>query len=171
MKRILVFLAVTALASTAAHGQSVDRKFDRFQNTTEFGVKKVTVSGGGFTGNDIDLTTFYVCEGDVPACLPKSVELLFSQSGDDWRYLDDHSFVLLLDGKNRVDVDPSGYDGRVGEGYVLEFQEVRLTPQQIRKVASATTVEAQWGTSEFKFSDKSLKAIRALAATLPAASQ
>lgn len=171
MKRILVFLAVTALASAAVHGQGVDRKFDRFQNSTDFEVKKVTVSGGGFTGNDIDLTAFYACTGDVTSCAPASIELLFSQSGHDWRYLDDHSFVLLLDGKDRIEVDDRGYDGRVGEGYVLEFQTVLLTPQQARRVASATTVEAQWGTSEFKFSDKSLKAIRALVATLPPAGQ
>ncbi len=95
--------------------------------------------------------------------LPKRVNLYFHNRSDEWEYMDFHPLILLVDGK-RLPSPENGlsWNGDVGNGYVLEHMQLRLSPSLFRQIAFAKVVEGKLGLTEFTIKYEDREAFRAM---------
>jgi hypothetical protein len=145
-------------AEQYSHGKTITEKFDRFKGSSAVDLKS---SPSGIA--NIDLGAFFVYAGERLSEAPRFVSMMFVSSSSSWKFLQSHDVTFLLDGKPMSPAKRSEQDGRVGQGYVLEFISQTLTMDEFLHVANAKTVEAQIGTTEGAFSPEIVAALRDLA--------
>lgn len=141
-----------------ASAPGVYTKYDQFKDET-------SVMVGGKLGMPIKGTTlsmqaFYEVKGKQ-AHQPDAVVLNFISQSNDWKYLNSHDLILLVDGE-RMPIGTLERDGTVGEGYVLEFLAAPLSPEKFSKIANAKKVQGELFTTEFELSPAHLEILRKL---------
>jgi hypothetical protein len=131
--------------------------YDRLQDYTSITAPDIQLS------EKVKIESYFICHGKTSKCHPSQVTMLFSRSGEDWEFLRYHPMVMLLNGTTRFRLGESDYDGTVGNGYVMEFQTVKLTLSQFLQLAAAKSVEGSWGLYHFELNTEQRASIRALA--------
>lgn len=88
-----------------------------------------------------------------------SIALGFSSSSDEWQYLTSHQLSVLVDGK-KVEMGPLDHDGKVGDGYVMEFMWTtdRVSLASLVTLSEADLAEFRIFTTECVFPESILEA-------------
>lgn len=166
--------ALTFMLAYCASAQMVTKSFDGFTGRTRFtlastksetiqGEHGVLIGAGGVGVGKVDLTGSFDCAGKVLMCTPKSVNLLFVASTSDWQFSKLRTIRLLVDGA-RFDLGEYRWDGKVFQGdELIEFMNFSISPQLLKKLATAHRIEVQLSTFEFLLSAENLAALRGLA--------
>jgi hypothetical protein len=136
---------------------SLKTRYDRLEDFTSVDAPALELT------EEVKIQPTFICSGNRASCRPSTVTLQFSRSGKDWEFLRYHPILFLLDGKTRMRLGDEGYDGRVGDGYVLEFQTVSLSLPQFLQITRANRVEGSWGLYEFELGSAQLASLKALA--------
>jgi hypothetical protein len=156
---LLTAISFTATAS-AQEAPRFEQRYDRFDDVTRLAVKLGQVIKGSHHNVELQLVQSYHGEGRNGESIFLQL-YLFSASDDGWVYRDHHDVTLLVDGE-RVRFDPT-HDGKVGKGYVMEHIFIPLSKAQLRKLASATKIEARIHRDEFELGRNQIAAIKEFA--------
>ncbi len=136
-------------------------EFDRFTNRTEVSLRDM--SFGNPEQGVFELTAFYSMVGKQPS-KPRQVHFMLSKRSTTWEYLHCHNVDLLVDGR-AIPVEAS-HDGRVGDGYVLEFVEFDLPLASFLRLTTASKVEARVCRTELAIGILQMSALRNLASRM-----
>ena len=145
---------------TSARG-AVTVEFDRFTNRTTVILNAMKV------GSDFELTAYFSIAGKQPS-EPTFVQFMLRPnswiSSRTWEYLHCHDVALLVDGQP-ISVQAS-HDGRVGNGYVLEYITFDLPLASFLRLATASKVEARVCRTELAIGSLQMAALRDLASRM-----
>ena len=131
-----------------------ETKYDKFENSTLVSINvKLTQ-----LNSDLTIGSFFIYQGEK-LVTPKTVTLRFVSSSSDWEYLHNSNIVFLVDGK-RIDLGEMKRNGRVGNGYVLEFLSLTLPTNTLLEIINGKVVEAKLFTTTFKLTEEQLEAFR-----------
>jgi hypothetical protein len=170
MKSLVVVLFISFISATLKAQTSAT--FDKFKNTTHFMTQEtrtgtVTYDGGKDASpliHRMTMTVGFSCDGQVTACMPKTVELLFAASTSDWMMRGNNEVNLLIDGKP-ASAGKADWDGQVLDAdSLVEYNDAQISPDLLEKLAAAKTVDVQIGLFEFSLTDANLAAFRDIAA-------
>lgn len=169
MKRVtavLIFLWMSSLSLA-----QTKTSFDKFKNKTRFSTEetrtsKVTYDGGKDASvliHRMGMVVAFTCEGQVAACKPSEVELLFIGYTSDWTMGRNAEVNFLIDGKPESGGN-ADWDGQVlGADNLREYNDVTISPELLVKFAEARAVDVQIGLFEFSLTDANLDSIKDIA--------
>jgi len=169
MRKITIAILVV-LTFTVSSAQT-KKTFDKFKNITNFmtaesETSKVTFDGGKDASpliRRMGMVIGFTCDGQVDSCAPNMVELLFIGYTSDWTMKGGNTVTLLIDGKP-VTAGKAGWDGQVLDADdLVEYNDVTIGPELLKKMASAKAVDVQLGLFEFSLTDANLASIREIA--------
>jgi len=90
---------------------------------------------------------------------PIVVMIGFSSFSEDWEYLTSRKLTFLVDDKP-LEIGSLDHDGRVGSGYLFETLSQLIPLSQFLRIVNAKNVEGKLFTTEFKFTEEQLEALR-----------
>lgn len=133
---------------------------DRFRGTRTYETTKAIK-----LSYDLNLSVFTTSRdgGNSP---PGHVNLYFHSKSTEWEYMDFHPLVLLVDGKRLPLGKGLSWSGDVGNGYVLEHMQLRLSPTLFKQVAYAKTVDGKLGLTEFTITYEDREAFRTISKSI-----
>ncbi len=134
-------------------------QYDRFRDVTIVSLKEIPLPDG------IALTPFYTMPGTSPS-RPIAMNLFFSSTSTEWRFLDCHNVEFLVDGR-RLPIESPKHDGKVGKGSVAETVSFSMPVATFTALASGTIVEGRLCRTVFQFNPEQMFQMRALAARIP----
>lgn len=158
----------TSTGQAASPSIMVDRKYDKFRNTTSFNASLFNL-----TPDNVDLLFLTQCEGDVEMChvdANDSVALgVYYTLGS--ANLSDTPVFLIIDGVRLGDnLTGIGLGGVSFHGYVkngIQHQlYMRIPASLLGKIANARSVEGQVSGQQFKLQQAHFEALKKFAHTL-----
>jgi len=146
---------------TYKHKYEIVEEYNRFNGRTE-----VTLHPriSEYERGPNNWLVFYNYPGEKPA-VPDAVGVVLSSASDTWEYLKCHSFDLLLDGQTALH-PPTGHDGTIGDGYVIEHVMMELQLDEFLQLVNAQKVEAMLCGTEFVLSGEQMEALRDVASRM-----
>lgn len=161
MKTLLLTFALSVFLQS-----NLTTKYDRFREETSVstGTEYVDMKSAG----RLEVVAYFSHKGAGKSSDGLLIGLAFYSSSAHWRFLRDNRLIAIVDGE-RVDFgDPVVKDSRLGRRVgVVESLAFDLERADLSKLASASRVEMQLGTVEFKLKDSFLRKLKELATALP----
>lgn len=159
----LFVLLATAAAPAAA--QTPDTTYDRFADSTRVSLA-MSVSGDYLRG--LSFGARYEFAGRVAPTPPDSITLMIAaytsrSISREWRFLQRHTLILLLDDTVRVNLGTVQYDTIPQSSSRLEAMRAPIPVALFRRIASAGKLEGRIGDETFTLSPVQLAALRRMA--------
>lgn len=147
---------VTAFLLASSARPAIRTTYDKFSGETTIG----TVPTPPSSSPSLAFVATYTKTREDGLPDPSTVGMMLVVSGSDWRYLNCSATYWLADGK-RFELPQPTHDGHVGNGYVLEFLQIKiLKPAELRKLAAAQRVEFKICNDEYVVSPSDLADLR-----------
>jgi hypothetical protein len=168
MKMLAGFVLLALLAVGApAKEKDIVVQTDKFTGKTTVIMKEISL-GQAFTNNahPNDLVGIYLAAFSTPG--PNPTSLVIKAYASNWQFLGGADVHLLIDG-DRIDLGHfARMRGTVEGGVVTDTIAAPVDRSVFEKIATAKSVEMQFGTYETKLKDKCITRIHAFVAALPA---
>jgi hypothetical protein len=149
-----------AVAATGAD-PALEGTYDRFSDTTMLQIGRIEI------GERFTVTPDIEFKGRKrPRVSDVRFGFLFTSISSDWRFLTDHDFAIIADGK-RIGFPAPKHNGEVwsgGEGAeVYESMFVDMSAATFTRIANSKTIEGRLGRTEFRLAPDTIAALRELA--------
>jgi hypothetical protein len=135
-------------------------QYDKFSNTSSIRVRFHLAN----SSQELSFSASTISPGKTIKS-PTEISLIFTSHSENWMYLRNSHLTFLVDGEI-IDLGQMRRDGNVGRGYVLEFLSLTVNADIFLKIINGKNVEGRLFTSEFKFDEERLEALREFASRL-----
>ena len=139
------------------HNYKIKQEYDRIEDQTTLRLDLGVIWRNA--ENELELKIAKTFRGKGRSIPDGDPRLLFMNDGKKgWRYLEYHPVTFLVDNE-RIRFEPD-HDGRVGDGYVLEFLTPDLSGSQFQALVNAKSVEIRVGIDEVHLDPARMNALR-----------
>ncbi|HEX2881395.1 MAG TPA: hypothetical protein VHO25_17825 [Polyangiaceae bacterium] len=160
-----LILALLLLLAFPVYAQvKLKTKYDKFKDETSISIPLQYVDMKSPGRLEASAYINYKAKGEQVI-----IGLGFFSSSRSWRFLGSPELNAIIDGERVGFGKPVSRDSEVVRYGVEESISYAITPDQLSKLARASTIEMQIGHVEFRLKDKFVEALRNLQSSLPAA--
>ena len=140
---------------------NLETKYDEFKDAT---IVKLELIISKEHDNKLMFYSFFYYKGKNLST-PTEILFGFHSFSEEWQYLRNSRLILMADEK-RINLGELKRDGTVGEGYVIEHLSTMMPIEQFLGIINSKSVKGQLFTTEFKFTDDQLEAMREYASLM-----
>lgn len=166
---VLVLLAITMILIPSAFAQKGGIMRDRFKNQVNVMSYANRTEAVTFNGKKVpsmliyrmSMVASFTCNGQDLPCKPPSVGLTFIAITKNWVFTGPREVNLLIDGVPEQ-LGAAKWDGTVKDSYLpcTEYISVSISPDLLKRMATAHTVEVQIPSFEFKLNNGNIEDLR-----------
>lgn len=160
-----LILATLLLTSPIPFQSDIKTEYDRFRDETTISTGRRSID----TKSTLILKVEAYCihKGQTKAS-PEVMGLTFYSTSSHWKFLRNNTLNAVVDGERIQFGEAAAKDSRLARySGVNEVLDYELTPEQLRKLANATSIEMQLGSVEFQLKDKFIQALKDLNNSIP----